>query len=272
MSWLCEAWDDDQLLELEAGDDHAPPEGREVMFVAVAYALDQAVHAQAFEQARELGVGQVWQMRSQVLAAQPADVELATGKRGEQALIEGAEEIEATVGAPVIVFGFRQALEIGLAGAVIGEFRQEGKVALVGCAEQFTQVGQAIDRLLQWRELKHASAIALFHRAVVFEKGHIVHRGLDSEDRAELVVHLDGSAIHVMLDAGALDAGREAAAQLLGKARIKAPSEKVRHLLGLDRENRRAADRLIQGRERGSILEHDVGGELRLHDAPVHCS
>ena len=95
------------------------------MLVAVAHALEQAMHAKRLEPTRELEVGQLRQMRAQVLAAKPADVELA----------EGTGEVQAAIGAPDVVLGFGQGLQIGLAGAGLGQIADKSPLALVGGGE-----------------------------------------------------------------------------------------------------------------------------------------
>lgn len=60
-----------------------------------------------------------------------------------------------------------------------------------GSGEDLAKRVEAVDRLLQRGELVGPGAVALFYLPVVFEEGNVVDGGLDSEDQAELVVHLD---------------------------------------------------------------------------------
>ena len=48
----------------------------------------------------------------------------------------------------------------------------------------------------------------------MLEEGHIVDGGLDTQNDAELVVHLDGNRSHLMLDAAAQQADIEAIAHI----------------------------------------------------------
>ncbi len=58
-------------------------------------------------------------------------------------------------------------------------------------------------------------ALPMFHLAVVFEKGHVVARGLNPQHDAMLVVHLDRALAEAVLDTGTLDPDGELRADLL---------------------------------------------------------
>ena len=60
------------------------------------------------------------------------------------------------------------------------------------------------------RPLGNAGSIALFYLAVVREEGHLVDGGLDPQDEAKLVVHLQAHGSQGVLDPRSWDAEIEA--------------------------------------------------------------
>ena len=80
-----------------------------------------------------------------------------------------------------------------------------------------TQVGQAVDVLLDGSKGVACWALLMFYLAVVLEGGDVVGGGLDAQDEAKFVVDLDRGFAEPMLDAGAPDAGGEPTADLLGE-------------------------------------------------------
>src|SRR5436305_5949239 len=109
----------------------------------------------------------------------------------------------------------------------------------------------------------------MFYLAVVFEKSNIVAGSLDPENPAQLVVHLDRIAPHVMLDSGPFDAGMKVVADLSLEAFVELATEEGRHALRLDRVDCRTDQFLVH---RSQILDagkDDVSGILHLHQAPV---
>ena len=64
---------------------------------------------------------------------------------------------------------------------------------------------QTVNRFFKRRHLHLNAAISVFHLSVVPEKGRIIDRGFDSQNKTVLVVHLDGHLIHVMFDACSLN-------------------------------------------------------------------
>ena len=63
---------------------------------------------------------------------------------------------------------------------------------------------------------------------MVLENGDIVDGGLDAQDPAKLVVHLDWGTSHVVLNGCALDARVEVVADLACKSHVEAAAEKSR--------------------------------------------
>ena len=81
--------------------------------------------------------------------------------------------------------------------------------------EKLLEIAEAVDALLQGRELVRRGAVALFHLPVVLEKRDVVGRGFDPEYQTELVVHLDRHGAHLVLQARAQPAFGQAIAQFI---------------------------------------------------------
>ena len=113
------------------------------------------------------------------------------------------------------------------------------------------------------------TAIAVFHRPVVFEERHVLGRTLHAADEPEFVVALDRHRAQVVLDARAVEPGLEVVAHfpLVGAGQL-APQE-GRHVLGLDGVDRREGERGLERLEVGLAEKDHVGGVLPLHEAPV---
>ena len=89
------------------------------------------------------------------------------------------------------------------------------------------KVAEAVDALLEGRELVHGGAVALFHLSVVLEEGHVVDGRFNAQNEAELVVHLAGRGAHVVADAGAFDPSVEVVAQFVPLPTRQHPSDLV---------------------------------------------
>ena len=72
-----------------------------------------------------------------------------------------------------------------------------------------------------------------------------------------------------MLDAGALDPGCELTVDLLGELAGDLVAEEGRHVFGFDGQDGLAGKLFIEWFEEGLRAEHQIGGVLELHDAPV---
>ena len=109
----------------------------------------------------------------------------------------------------------------------------------------------------------------MFHLAAVFEESDVVGGRLDAQDEPQLVVHLDRHPTHMVLDAGALDAGVKVVADLGLHVSSELMAQERRHVVRLDSVDRRARQDLVQRSEVSLALEDDVGGVFDLHQAPV---
>ena len=72
-----------------------------------------------------------------------------------------------------------------------------------------------------------------------------------------------------MLDAGALDAGGELTADLLGQLGSDFVAEEGGHVFGFDGQDGLPGELFIERFEHGWRAEHQIGGVLDLHQAPV---
>ena len=103
----------------------------------------------------------------------------------------------------------------------------------------------------------------------MFELRDVVGRGLDPEDESELVVHLDGSSAHMVLDPCSLNAGVEVVAQVALVVGVQLPAQEGGDILRFDGVNGGADDLIVQDPQVGLSLENNVGGIFHLHGAPV---
>jgi len=76
-----------------------------------------------------------------------------------------------------VVFVFGKTSEQTLAAAVVVEGGEKLQVAVVAAEQDFAQVDEAVDGLLQGCELAGGVPIAMFHLAVVLEEGNVVGGG-----------------------------------------------------------------------------------------------
>src|SRR5262249_40670572 len=146
------------------------------------------------------------------------------------------------------------------------EARQEREVPAIGGDRELLEGVEAVDALLQRRQLVRGGAIAVGYRAVGLEPTWVVGRRLDAQDDACLVVHLDGGGPDVVLEARPLDAGVEVVAELFGVVGVElvlAPEERG-DLLRLHRMDGGAYQGLVDGLEVYLPAEDDVGRVLDL--------
>lgn len=101
------------------------------------------------------------------------------------------------------------------------------------------------------------------------KKEDVVDHGLDAQDVAELVVHVEGDPPHLVADACALDPGVEVLADLAEVARIQLLAQEGGHVLGANHVDGRADEVVVEGTQILLALEDDVRGILDLHEAPV---
>lgn len=242
---------------------------REVIRVAMPDLLDEPMGTQAFEEMREAAWGEVGQMPAQIRAPETADRPFPAGEGKEKLMVMGGQEVKPSIGASVLLRGLSDLIDGFQAGAGVIDTRDKGQVTVIGRTHQTGEGWQAVDTFAQGSELAHAVSVALFHEAVVFKKGNIVDGAFDPCDEAGFVIELDAGRSHRVADTCSLDTGVEIVAELpLGGGGEFTP-EKARDLIGFHGVDGGAHDGLLQGLEVRLATEHNIGGELHLHETPV---
>src|SRR4030067_3365301 len=95
--WRCQRRDDDQVAELQRGQDDATAGLGQVVLVAVAMLLDQTVQVESLEQPGDLRARAVGQDAAQGGVAKAADLPLAPSQGDEQSEGLGTEQVETPV-------------------------------------------------------------------------------------------------------------------------------------------------------------------------------
>jgi hypothetical protein len=106
-------------------------------------------------------------------------------------------------------------------------------------------------------------------KAVVFEKGDVLHRGLDAKDVAELVIQLDRSHAHGVPDTSAFDAHVVTVAHLILVVAVEFLAQKGGDVVGLDRVDGGSSQVPMNGLQVRLPPKHDVGGVFGFVQAPV---
>src|ERR1035437_3744206 len=216
----------------------------EVVTVGTSDAFDQTEGAQAMQLTRQCRIIQrdEW---FDVGAAHAVNVELRALQGTQQTLLGALEEVQSLDRAVPVTLRFAQPSQITRTRCGVIQSRKELQIAAIAAGQNFTQVDQAIDTLLQGSDLAGAMSILVFHLAVVLEKGNIVGGGFQAQHAPELVVHLDASLAEAMLDAGALDTGGKTTSNLLGEQWSNLLAQKTGDLLGFDSQHRLARELLV---------------------------
>ena len=142
------------------------------------------------------------------------------------------------------------------------------EIATVAAEQDVMQAGEAVDGLFDGSGVA-CWTLLMFYLSVVLEGGDVVGGGLDAQDEGKFVVVLDRGFAKAMLDAGALDPGSELTADFLGELGGDLVAEERCHVFGFDGQDGLAGKLFIEWFEDGLRVEHQVGGVLDLHDAPV---
>ena len=109
--------DNTHLFEFECHRRNTLSQSRQVVLIAPARLLDQAVFSQAFQKTRDLPLVFAGKIRSQVGVAETANAELAAQKRAKELCVVAVEEIEPRPTTPGVPDRTRDFIEIFLAGA-----------------------------------------------------------------------------------------------------------------------------------------------------------
>lgn len=261
--------DYEQFSGFQSGCDNSLAEFGQIVFIGSSDFFDKAVHMKPFEHARYLIGGFVGKVFSDSAVAQAADVEFAPDNSFKQIQIVAIKKVEAAITAVVVTYGLRNLFDVFLCGAGIVNGGDEIDIAAIGSAHQFGKHIQTVDGFLQRRKLYLASAVAMFHPAVVFKKGNVVDRCFDTQHKAVLVVHFNGHCPHVMFNACSLYAGVEVVAHFVLITAVKFSSQKGGDVVGFDGMYGRPDQFIIDESKVALPFENNVGGVFDLHDAPM---
>ena len=180
------------------------------------------------------------------------------------------EEVVSWIRPLVSSNGLGKFVEVFDAGGGVVEIGEEVEVTLVGGGEEVFEVGvKAVDGLFEWGELETGSSVAMFHRAVVREKGDVVGGGFNAQDDAEFVVEFERSGSHVVFDARAFDAGVEMVADLALIMAVKFSSQESGDLISFDGVDGGADNGFVESSEILGAFKEEVRGIFDLHEAPV---
>ena len=135
-----ELWDDDHLSQFQGHGSGFTTEIGEVVFVAFADFLDDAMYPQTFEQACDLTGGFVGEISAaQLLIGKTADEELALQQGAEQIGVLFREEIKALVTMLVLGPGFSQFVQFFHAHLGGRDGRDELEVTMISGGKRFLQ-------------------------------------------------------------------------------------------------------------------------------------
>src|SRR5215469_3717505 len=129
--------------------------------------------------------------------------------RAASRVCSAAEEVETPDGAAFDGTRLGKTVEGADTGGEVVQTGEVFEVAAVAPEHDMTQVGQAVDVLLDGSKGVACWTLLMFYLSVVLESGDVVGGGLDAQDEGKFVINLDRGFAEAMLDAGALDPGCE---------------------------------------------------------------
>lgn len=256
------------LAKLQTGGGGPASEGRQVVFERTSDFLHQPVFAKTPQHGRYLPAVHRKAMLK-VAVAKSRYSGATIDDRPEYIQVGLRKEVEAAKAAIIFPHRARELVQIAYRVGRIVDRRYEIQIPAVGRQKQSAQVHQAVDRFLHGRHLARYSAVPVFHLPVVLEKGDIVGRRFHPKHQPVFVVHLDGHLPHVMLDAGALDAGGKVVAQFVPVSAMGLSPQKSRHPVGLDAVNGGSRQFGVQVRQLRLPVKNDIRGVFDLHQAPM---
>lgn len=149
------------------------------------------------------------------------------------------------------------------------ELREKFEVPMVGCMQHCPQRFKTVDRFLHRRPFNLTGMIPVVDTSEILEERHIVHRCFDAQDALPLVVHLDRHRAHRVFDAGAFGPDIEVVPHFTEIPRVQLCPEEGGDILRFDGVNQRFKKKRIKRLQVVLPTEHDIGGILGLHNAPV---
>lgn len=261
-------WQDEVFGEFSGDEERVPTEGREVVAIGVSDAANEPMQAETFEDATDLRGGFGGEQVSQPTATEAVEDELPADEREEDSQVFGEEEVKAAPTAIALVVGWAaNAVQVVSLRRVILQRTDELEIAPARRGHQPVEVGQAVDRLLEWSDLAFGAAIAVVHLAVVTEKRDIVGGRLDPQHSTAAIIHLQGLFTEVVADAGAFHASLKPRSRLRFGAEPLVPE--TRQIIDLDRQYRLSTDLFVNGMQVCSAAEHHIESILHLHDRPM---
>jgi hypothetical protein len=261
--------DHEQFSGFQSGRDNSMAEFGQIVFVCSSDFFDKAVRMKPFEHARYLMGSFAGKVFFDLAVAQSADVEFAPDNSFKQIQIVAIKKVEAAIAAAVVAYGLRNLFDVFLCGTGIVNGRDEIDIAAIGSAHQFGKHIQTVDVFWQRRKLHLAGAVAMFHPAVVFEKGNVIDGCFDAQHKAVLIVHFNCHRPHVMFNACSLDTGVEVVAHLILIIAVKFSSQEGGDVVGLDGVYGRSDQFVVNRSKIVLTLENNVSGVFDLHDAPM---
>ena len=126
----------DKISEFEAGGEDLFAKGGEVVPVVLGDFFDEAMEAEAFEEAGDLAAVYRREVGAEVFVLKAVEVKVAAGEGFKKLEIVGSEEVEAGVGAVLRAESLAKALNFIRAGARVFQGGEELQVTPVG-GEQF---------------------------------------------------------------------------------------------------------------------------------------
>src|ERR1700693_5872804 len=162
--------------------DGGAAEAGQIVAIGAGDPLDQAKLTHAVELSGEGGGGQGRDQGSQVSPAQSTDIELRALQGAKQRLFASLEEVQSLDEAIAIVaLILAEPIKGTSTGAVVVESGQILQISSAAAEHDLAEIDQAVDRLLEGRQLATARTLTMFHLAVVLEKGDVVNRRLDAQ-------------------------------------------------------------------------------------------
>lgn len=262
-------WDDVHLPQFQRGGGDLVSQGGQVILVRVCDFLNQAMFSQSLEQPRYLRSTLTRQTAKKVTILKSADVEFPSKEGTEKIKVVAGKKIKAAITEDIIFYWSGDLVQVPDAAAWIVNCRDEVQIPAIGIRHPLQQDWQTVDRFPQWGHFHLLPAVPMFHPSAVLEKRNVIRHGLDTKNKAQLVIHLYPDVAHIMPDIGSLDSGMEVVAHLVGVVAVELASKKRRNILGFNRVNGSADHLIIDWRQIALSLKDKVCRIFDLHKTPM---
>ena len=152
-NWSCgctgEGGDNGLFSDAASGGNGAAAESCQVIAIAMGDLLDQTELAQAPKIAGDTRHGEMGQEGLQIGTTNAPEVELWTLQGTEQSLLRRVEEVETLERMAVDGLGAGESMQVAVAGGEVVERGKVLQVASVTAEQNFAQVDETVDRLLE---------------------------------------------------------------------------------------------------------------------------